>query len=78
MGEALAKIRVGEMFKYGGSEFFSSLAGLFNGIFETHVNVCDILEGGLIPSKPLVVNNTRPITLLNMTRKIFSNILCKT
>ena len=70
---------VGEMFKYGGFELHSYLAEVYNELFATHTNVYHILEGLLIPlnkpGKTPTVNNTRPITLLNMTRKIVSNIL---
>jgi sorting nexin-29 len=70
---------IGELFKYGGFELHESLANAFNKIFSSHKNIDAILEGVLIavnkPGKKPLPSNTRPITLLNMTRKILSNVL---
>lgn len=58
-----------------------TLMKLYNGIFEKHETINAINEGILIPlnkpSKPKKISNSRPITLLNISRKILSSIVLK-
>jgi len=66
----------------GLNEYVSSdIAVLFNTIFENHQHLNAIGEGNLIvlnkPGKIPKVNNTRPITLVNMLRKILSTIILR-
>jgi exonuclease III len=79
-GRACGKDNIyGEYIKYGNIKLYDKIAETLNKIFENHINIESILEGILIPlnkpNKSYTANNTRPITLLNMTRKILSNIL---
>jgi hypothetical protein len=70
---------VGEYFKYGGNELYRELSIIYNNIFINNQLLDSALDGILIPlnkpNKSLLVTNTRPIILLNMIRKILSNIL---
>ena len=70
----------GELYRYGGPKLYQHLATIFNKMFEEQGEVEEIGIGILITlnklnGKPPVINNTRPITLLNMIRKILSNIV---
>ena len=68
-----------ELVKYGGEHLHTDVANILNNIFEQHDDI-DIGEGHLIPlQKPKPkpkgpVKNLRPITLLNLLRKILSRI----
>ena len=68
-----------EMFKYGGTHITRIVTDIINGIFEKQCNVEAMLDGLLIllnkpNNKPKTADNTRPITLLNVVRKILSTI----
>lgn len=69
----------GEFWKYGGPAVHQTLADIFNGIFQTETPVPQLVEGILIPlnkpGKALTPNQTRPITLVNTSRKILSSIV---
>ena len=70
----------GELYRYGGPELNKHLATIYNQMFENHQSVDNIGEGVLVTlnkmnGKAETINNTRPITLLNMIRKILSNIV---
>lgn len=69
---------VGELFKYGSTKIYELLTYLFNEIFKRNENIEALLEGVLIvlnkPNKEYTIENTRPITLLNISRKILSII----
>ena len=70
----------GELYRYGGPKLCEHLATIYNQMFEQGKSIEEIGEGILITlnklnGKPPTVNNTRPITLLNMIRKILSNIV---
>ena len=70
----------GELYRYGGPKLCEHLAKIYNTIFEKHEGIQEIGEGVLIVlnklnGKPPDVTNSRPITLLNMIRKIFSNVV---
>jgi hypothetical protein len=71
----------GEMIKYGGERLFERLAELFNKVFETNTSLDYLLEGLLVvlnkPNKDHKVENTRPITLLNIIRKMLSTIVLR-
>lgn len=66
-----------EIYKYGGEEIAKQITEMLNEVFEKHDHLNAIGEGILIPlnkpGKTQLANNTRPITLLNMTRKVISN-----
>jgi exonuclease III len=72
---------VGEYLKYGGPIIASKLAQIFNLVFEQHRSLPELLDGTLIPinkpKKSKVVENTRPITLLNTVRKVLSIIVLR-
>ena len=65
-----------ELYKYGGDELVNMLQILFNKMFTSHEAINDIGAGYLFPlnkpDKPKRVENTRPVTLLNVIRKILS------
>ena len=68
-----------EMFKYGGKHIARIVTSILNGLFEKQCNVEEILDGLLIllnkpNNKPKTADNTRPITLLNVIRKILSTV----
>lgn len=68
-----------EMFKYGGPHISRIVTNILNGIFEKQCNVEAVLDGLLTllnkpNNKPKTADNTRPITLLNVVRKILSTI----
>jgi hypothetical protein len=68
-----------EMIKYGGIPVATAIASIFNQIFKEH-QPCEALTNGILiplnkPGKPLTVENTRPITLLNTMRKLLSLIV---
>jgi len=71
--------RTAEEFKYGGEPVVAELEGIFNTMFETHAVLPELTEGYLLamskPDKPRVVENTRPLTLLNTVRKVLSTVL---
>ena len=59
--------------------FHQLLADMYNNIFATHTSLPPLLTGTLIalnkPGKSPHAMNTRPITLLNITRKLLSDIV---
>ena len=69
----------GELYKYGGDELVNMLQILFNKMFSTHEAITDTGAGYLFPlnrpDKPKKVENVRPVTLLNVIRKILSNVV---
>jgi hypothetical protein len=71
----------GELIKYGGEELFKTIADIYNQVFEKNQSLESLLKGILVvlnkPNKPVEVKNTRPITLLNMIRKMLSTIILK-
>ena len=71
--------RTAEEFKNGGEVVVIELEGIFNTMFETHSSIPELTEGFLLamskPDKDRIVDNTRPLTLLNTIRKILSTIL---
>lgn len=71
--------RTSEEFKYGGEPVVEELEGIYNTMFEMHSPLPELTEGFLLamskPDKPRIVDNTRPLTLLNTVRKILSTIL---
>jgi hypothetical protein len=69
----------GELFKGGGPEMTQFIAEMFNEMFEKHSEIEEINQGYLFPINkdkgPQTAKNTRPIILLNILRKILSNVL---
>ena len=69
-----------EFLKYGGDRLHETLADLFNSVFTEHMSIPEWKEGILIavnkpaPKKALV-ENTRPIALLNSYRKLLTLIV---
>jgi exonuclease III len=70
-----------EYLKYGGPSIAPHLSALYNKIFEKHESLPALLNGTLValnkPGKAKTVQNTRPITLLNISRKLLSLIVLK-
>ena len=68
-----------ELFKHGGDALCFHIALLLNSIFRTHTALESIGQGILIainkPGKTRTANNTRPVVLLNVMRKILSQIV---
>jgi hypothetical protein len=60
---------------------FEHLANIYNQMFEKNQSIDRLLEGILVvlnkPNKPIAVKDTRPITLLNMVRKMLSTIVLR-
>lgn len=71
----------GELLKYGGEEIHEELATAYNGVFERHEQIAELTEGYLFtmnkPGKPRVVENTRPLVFLSITRKVLSGIVLR-
>lgn len=70
----------GELFKYGGVQIYDELAAIYNYIFLEHSSESDLNIGHIIclnksNGKPPTVSNSRPICLVNVTRKILSKIV---
>jgi hypothetical protein len=69
-----------ELLKYAPEELHREIADMLNNIFERHESLGSIGESDLIAlnkpnNKAKIASNTRPIILLNMIRKILSNII---
>jgi hypothetical protein len=68
----------GEYLKYGPA-VTNRICTIFNTVFEKHASLPELLDGLLIPlnkpNKSKTVENTRPITLLNIIRKVLSNVV---
>ena len=71
----------GELLKYGGEEMHAELATAYNGVFEHHEQIAELTEGHLFPmnkpGKSKVVENTRPLVFLSITRKALSGIVLR-
>jgi len=69
----------GELLKYASDDCLRLICDMLNAIFTHHFPLQAAVEGILIPlnkpGKTRVVQNTRPITLLNSIRKLLSIIL---
>jgi exonuclease III len=69
----------GELLKYGGPMIAITLKTIFNQMFERQEYLTSLGEGLLVPlnkpGKEHTVDNVRPITLLNMTRKTLSLVV---
>ena len=69
----------GELFKGGGSTMVGYIKDMLNEMFEFHCEIEEINQGYLFPINkdkgPKTAKNTRAVTLLNMVRKIMSDIL---
>ena len=69
----------GELFKGGGPIVVEYITEMLNEMFELHSEIAEINQGYLFPINkdkgPKTAQNTRAITLLNMVRKILSDIL---
>jgi hypothetical protein len=68
-----------DFIKYAGNDFYENLSMQYNKIFEYHKSINSLTETLIIPinkpNKPKLVENTRPIQLLSVLRKILSRIL---
>ena len=69
----------GEGLKYGGKHIITAYRVVFNSIFENHTKMDSLHHAHLIvlnkPGKEPIPSNTRPITLLNIERKLLELIL---
>jgi hypothetical protein len=69
------------MIKYGGQRLFECLADTFNRVFESNISLDHLLEGVLVilnkPDKDKTIENTRPINLFNIVRKMLSTIVLR-
>lgn len=72
---------IGELLKYGAESLAPAMTKMYNDIFQQNSSIKALLSFIIIPlnkpGKAPTANNTRPISLANMIRKVLSNITLK-